>query len=127
MPINSLSKTKSSKRLAPEAVPFNALLVAYKAKDKSWRGFIHPYGETTEANTKKEAIIKLRELADAYYSVLKQYDFPEHLKNAGLLDLSDRVVFDRVVGNKVFMKGIHSKEGKADSLNCYVETYWGQS
>lgn len=117
----------SPKRVTPEVVPFNALLVAYKKDDgTTWRGFVHPYGETTEGDSKKEVIKKLHELADAYYDILEKYDFPAHLKNAGLVELEDRVVFGSVVENKIFMDGIHSEEGKADSVNCYVETYWGK-
>ena len=78
---------------SPEEVNFNAIIVVYKSKNGDWKGFTHPYGETTEANTRAEAIKKMRVLTRAYSDILRQYDNPSHLINGGLVDLEDKEVF----------------------------------
>ncbi len=115
----------SSARFKQEGVAFNALLVVYEVEKTAWRGFVHPYGETTEADSKEEAIKKLRALTDAYYNTLVKYNSPVNLVNGHLEDVEDRKVFNWVIGNKTLMEGVHSEEGKADSEFCYVEAYGG--
>lgn len=107
----------------PTQENFHAFLVVYKNTEGMWRGFAYPYGETTEAPTKVKAIKTIKVLADAYYRTIKAYDFPTHLTNGHLEDVADRQVFNWVVGNKSFMEQLHSKAGKVDTSDCYVEAY----
>lgn len=130
MPNNTLinrSKKDPPIVFTPKSTNFNALLVVYKIAEGCWKGFIHPYGETTEATFKEEAIKKLRDLADAYYETIKRYNFPAHLVNPHLEDVTDRDVFSRVVRNESFMKKVYSEPGKADSEHCYAEAYRNKS
>ena len=99
------------------------LIVVYELEKGSWRGFVHPYGETTEASSKKIAIGKIHSLAEGYRNVLKKYGSPIHLVHGGLGKLSDREVFSWVVGNKLVMEQVHSNVGKVDSKHFYVEAY----
>jgi len=122
---NSPRRTSSSHSVR-KSVNFKALLVVYRVEKGHWKGFIHPYGETTEASTKEKAIKKLRDLADAYHEAIERYDSPRHLVSGHLDDVMDRDVFRQVVGDKSFMEKIHSESGKADSQSCYVETYRGK-
>lgn len=112
-----------STRFNKQAVDFDALLIVYEVEKGEWRGFVHPYGESIDGDSKEEVISKLRDLTDSYYETLKRYDFPSHLVQGGLVNEMDRYVFSWVVGNKSFMSQIHSKAGKADSTYCYVEAY----
>lgn len=114
---------KAIKPLFPTVkLDFNALMVVYQLQDGTWRGFAAPYGETTEAGSKKEAIKKIRILTAAYHDTMHSYGSPHHLKYAGLADVSDRAVYDGVLSRKSFMEEIH-KAGKVDTENVYVEAY----
>ncbi len=106
-----------------EKVDFNAIIVAYRSKEGMWKGFTFPYGETTEASTKKEAIKKMRVLTRAYSDILHTYHNPSHLMNAGLEDLEDKEVFNHIFQVKPSIEKLYSKEGKIDSKNYYAETY----
>ena len=126
--INSSKVAKNTfPRLEPKHVSFNAILVVYQVDEDDWKGFTHPYGETTEATSKKEAIQKLRVLADAYYATIKNYNFPTHLVNGHLDNIMDRKVFNWIVGNDSVMRKIYSKSGIADSVYYYAEAYRGKS
>lgn len=130
MPNNTLingSKKGSPIVFTPKSTNFNALLIVYEISEGRWKGFIHPYGETTEATSKEGAIKKLRDLAGAYYETIRRYNFPAHLVNPHLEDVTDRDVFSRVVSNKSFMEKVYSEHGKADSELCYVEAYRNKS
>lgn len=99
------------------------LIIVYELEKGSWRAFIHPYGETTEASTKKTALKKIRSLAKGYRFILEKYNSPIHLVHGYLGDLTDREVFAWVVNNKLVMEALHSNEGKVDSKHFYVEAY----
>ena len=103
------------------------IMVVYQRDDNTWRAFAHPYGETTEADSKEEAIEKIRDLTAAYKEIVAQYKNPMHLIHGGLDNLTDREVFAWVFGNKKMVEQLHSAAGKADSKHCYVEAYRGQS
>lgn len=98
------------------------LIVVYKTEDKLWRGFVDPYGETTEASTKEAAVEKMRVLTAAYKSTVEEYGSPKHLVYAGIGDLADREVFSNIVSQKILMEKLHS-EGKVEGKFFYVETY----
>lgn len=100
----------------------NPLIIVYKAEAKLWRGFVDPYGETTEASTKEEAIEKMRDLTAAYKSTAEEYGNPKHLVYAGVSDLKDREVFSNIVTEQVLMKKLYA-DGKVDGKFFYVETY----
>lgn len=111
------------KRFVPKELDFKAFLVVYEASKGEWKGFTHPYGETTEANSKKEAISKLKDLTGAYDRMLKNYQYPSNLMSGHLEDPMDRGVFSWVTRNKSLTEKVFSKLGKADSPHCYVEAY----
>jgi len=122
------SQVQNNKGIVRNRVPglsasVEPLIVVYELEKGSWRGFVHPYGETTEASSKKSAIGKIHALAEGYRSVLKKYGSPIHLVHGGLGKLSDREVFSWVVGNKLVMEQVHSNVGKVDSKHFYVEAY----
>ncbi|MDO8471484.1 MAG: hypothetical protein Q7S49_02660 [bacterium] len=129
--ISNMLEIKQSKvfsaRFKPKAASFQALVVVYKIAPKQWRGFVHPYGETSEGPSKEVVLGKLRVLTDAYYETAKSYGFPSHLMNGHMGNLMDREVFRWVISNTDFMKKVHSGVGRADSKDCYVETYRGKS
>ena len=110
-------------RFKPKPTSFQALIVVYKIAPKQWRGFVYPYGETTEGLSKEVTLKKLKALTDAYYETVKNYKFPPHLMNGHLENLRDREVFQWVISNTDFVGKIHSSIGKANSEDCYVETY----
>lgn len=124
--IKRANKTHSI-RFERNAQSFSALLVVYEVESGEWRGFAHPYGETTEASSKEEAIKKLRALTDAYHGILVKYGSPQDLANGHIENLMDREVFSWVISNKSLMEGVHSKSGNADSQFCYVEAYRSKS
>ncbi|MBM3261377.1 hypothetical protein FJY93_03075 [Candidatus Kaiserbacteria bacterium] len=103
------------------------IIIVYQRDDNSWRAFAHPYGESTEADTKDEALTQIRDLTEAYKEIAAQYKNPTHLIHGGLGDITDREVFAWVFGNKDMLKQLHSSAGKADSEYCYVESYRDQS
>lgn len=119
--------SSSSVVFTQQEFDFKAILVVYKTNEGVWRGFIHPYGETTEADSKEEAIKKLRLLADAYHEVIKTYGSPIHLRNGHLEDVQDREVFSWVTRNGSIMEKISSGKDNVDTTNCYVETYGRES
>lgn len=116
-----------SARFRSKIESFNALLIVYEVEKGTWRGFVYPYGETIEANTKKKTLKTLRSLVEAYYKTAKQYDFPEHLVNGGLTNPMDKTVFNWAVRNKDFMDKAHSKSGVVDSKYYYAETFKPQA
>lgn len=114
-------KRAFSVRFEPKPEDFSALLVVYEVSEGNWRGFAHPYGETTDGSSKEDAIEKLRGLTNAYHNTLKKYGFPSHLVNGTLTNQMDKTVFNWILSQKDFLEKIHSKAGKADSTYCYVE------
>ena len=129
--ISSMLEIKQGKdfsvRFKPRVASFQALVIVYKIAPRQWRGFVHPYGETTEGLSKEVTLKKLRALTDAYYKTAKSYGFPSHLVNGYMENLTDRQVLQWVISNTDFMKKVHSELGRADSKDCYVETYRGKS
>lgn len=109
---------------SPIKLDFAAMLVVYETEDGFWRGFAAPYGETTEGNTKEEALLKIRELTDAYFDVAKKYGYPSHLVNNILSDQADRDVYTAIVATKAYMDKLHSREGVAADIGpYYAEAY----
>lgn len=122
--MKTLSNTKASQDAFPTTPgAFAPIMVVYKLPQGGWKGFVQPYGETTEATTKQAAVKQLRELTAAYQDMTQEYGNPRHLVHAGLGDSLDREVFAWVFGNKEIMEKLHSKAGKADSDTLYVEAY----
>lgn len=104
-----------------ESGAFLPLLVAYKT-DSIWKAFVNPYGETTEADSKEEAVAIMRGLTKAYKEAAEEYDNPKHLVYAGLGNLEDREVFAHVIANQDLMRKV-AHDGKVDLDNIYVEAY----
>ncbi len=105
---------KSLRNKASEAT-LASIIVVYKAKSGSWRGFVQPYDVTTEAPTKAKALKALREMAEVYEDGLKKYDYPMHLASKHLSDPEDNEVF-----NNLALRSI-AKKGKITGSNYYVE------
>ncbi|MEK7187137.1 MAG: hypothetical protein AAB690_02470 [Patescibacteria group bacterium] len=99
-----------------KAVDFSCVLVTYKSKNGTWRGFVHPYNITTEAESKNQALTALREMADIYEEGLKKHDYPSHLANKHLADEEDSQMFDRLAINSIINQG--AVKGK----DYYAET-----
>jgi len=95
---------------------FNSVLVTYRAKNGSWRGFVAPYNITTEAETKEQAQTALQEMVEVYEEGLKKYDYPEHLTVVTLSDDEDKDVF-----NHLAVKALVN-QGKIESPTCHAET-----
>lgn len=114
----------STKGLSNDGV--QPIMVVYQLNEKTWRAFAHPYGETTEAVSKKTAIKKIRDLTAAYQRIVEEYKNPTHLVHGGLDELTDRKVFAWVFANESLLRELHST-GKADTEHCYVEAYRSES
>ncbi|MEK7170044.1 MAG: hypothetical protein AAB767_02030 [Patescibacteria group bacterium] len=108
-----IKRTHSSRR----EVDFSAILVVYKSKEGYWKGFVHPYGVTSQAKSKARALTLLKELVEAYRKELKKYGFPSHLVYQTFVDVEDREMFSVVVKDAVDQKGIIDKE------DYHAETY----
>ncbi|MBC8464781.1 MAG: hypothetical protein H8D63_00150 [Parcubacteria group bacterium] len=101
----------------------DALMVVYQHPEtKIWRSFAHPYGETTEATTKKEAIKQIKELTEAYGDTTYSYGNPAHLRHGHLTDAFDNEVFNHVYQDEHIMKIVHEK-GSQNTATLYVKAY----
>jgi len=117
--MNTLTISKGSTILGVErkAVSFSAVLVVYKSNEGYWKGFVHPYGITSQATSKDKALKYLKEQIEVYRDELKKYDFPTNLIYQHLLDIEDREMFSVVLKDAIEKKGIIDKE------NYHAETY----
>jgi hypothetical protein len=100
----------------PIELSASSIMVAYKSKSGSWRGFVYPYNITTEADSKDLAHIALTEMTEVYEEGLRKYDFPAHLKSRPLSDEEDREVFNRLAVESIV------RQGKVSNPNLYAES-----
>jgi hypothetical protein len=108
------TQTKRELKYTQE-VDCSCVKVAYKAKNGSWRGFVHPYNITTEGNNKEKILKALDEMADIYIEGLKKYNYPEHLSVVHLTDEEDNQKF-----NQIALLAIN--QGKIEGPDIYAET-----
>lgn len=94
----------------------SCVIVTYKSKNGTWRGFVHPYNITTESDTKAQALTALREMVDMYEEGLRKYDHPNHLANKHLTDEEDNQMFNKLAIESIINQG--SVTGK----DYYAET-----
>ena len=123
MSTSQINPAQAEGRSVSAPTDINAIICVYAVTDGEWRGFVYPYGETTEADSKKEAIEKIRDLAEAYAKTAEQYGNPPHLVMSGLMEDSDKEVAYQVIGNKEYMNLLHSEKGVADLDPYYAEAY----
>lgn len=97
-------------------VDFSCIVVVYPAKNGSWRGFVHPYDITTEADTREKALTALNEMIEMYEEGLRKYNNPSYLRNKILSDEEDREVFHQVALDAL------EKQGSIDTSRYYAET-----
>ena len=118
------SPTLEKKKLFPKVqLHMDALMIVYQNPEtKIWRGFAHPYGETTEAATKKEAVKQIGELTEAYGDTAHSYGNPAHLRHGRLTDTLDNEVFNHVYQDEHIMKTVHEK-GSQNTSTLYVKAY----
>lgn len=114
--------TMTTKRVAQakvvqpmEKVDFSCIMVVYKAKNGSWRGFAHPYNVTIEADTKSKASKALKEMVQTYEDGLKKYRYPTHLARKHLFDDEDNKRFEEISIGSI------SKQGKIIGTDFYAE------
>jgi hypothetical protein len=112
--MSTVMQRKSLKNRAVET-DLSYVLVAYKSKNGSWRGFVQPYDITIEADSKGKAIESLREMVESYEEGLKKYSYPPHLSIKHLSNEEDNEVF-----NQLALKSI-SEKGKLEKANFYAE------
>ena len=103
---------------------FMPLLIVYRMSEGLWKGFVSPYGETTEGSSKTETLKKIRALASAYKEISEEYGNPRHLVYPGIGDIHDREVISKVTSNKEVMDSLH-ESGHLDTELIYVEAYRG--
>lgn len=105
--------------------PKFVVLVAYKSKDKSWRGFCFPYDVSCNAKTKNEAFKKLDTLVRLYEEGLEKYNYPQHLSVRRLTDNEDIEIFKKVSGKIIshFLRHLQEKMRK-DMLAFQRERFW---
>ena len=107
-------RSKSLKNKVGEA-DVSAVLVVYKAKNGSWRGFAQPYDITTEAPSKTKALAALREMVEIYEEGLKKYSYPAHLTTKHLSDSEDLEKFNQLALDYI------SKKGSVGGVGYYAE------
>jgi len=100
----------------PIELDASSIMVTYKAKNGSWRGFVYPYDITTEADSRDMARTALAEMTEVYEEGLKKYDFPSHLKSRSLSDEEDMEVFNRLAVESIV------KHGKVSNSDLYAES-----
>lgn len=108
--------TALKRMFTPKQVDCSCVIVVYKSKNGSWRGFAHPYDVTTEASTKERAFTAVEEMVEAYADALKKYDFPKHLTNKPLSDGEDRDKFNELALDFLF------KQGHLEGPDYYAKT-----
>lgn len=85
---------------------FSCVQVVYKAKNGSWRGFVHPYDITIEAETETQARTALDDMTETYEEGLKKHNYPSHLKTRlPLSDEEDRNFFHNLTLNSLIDQG----------------------
>lgn len=104
----------------PREVDFSAILVVYKSIEGFWKGFAHSYDVTTQATTLERTLNQLRNLVEDYESILKKYDYPEHLVHKPLTDQEDRQKFNEVMEHLIANK--ITEEYSKNTPFFYVET-----
>jgi predicted RNase H-like HicB family nuclease len=114
--ITAAEKQIKNSNLIRKDVDFSAILVVYKSKEGYWKGFAHPYDVTSQADSKDEALKKLKELVKIYEDELKEFGYPSHLRHQPLSFEEDREIFNMVALDAI------NKE-KFDSPTCHVETH----
>jgi hypothetical protein len=100
----------------PVQLDASSIMVSYKSKSGTWRGFVYPYNITTEADSKDMAHTALAEMVEVYEEGLKKYDFPSHLKSRPLSDEEDKEVFNRLAVESIV------RQGKVSNTNLYAES-----
>lgn len=95
---------------------YNIVSVVYKSTEGYWKGFVHPYDVTVQANTKKDAIAKLEVSLRLYEEGLRKYAYPKHLIFPSVFDQEDREAFNKVVE----LRG--AKCGVVDTPGLYAKT-----
>lgn len=121
MNIFSRASSAATRKVGKE-VDFRAILGVYESQDGAWKAFAYPYGETTEADSKDEALTQIRDLTKAYEEIIDEYSSPSHLTNVGLCDEEDKKVLNSIIFSKENMNKILNK-GVVDVGNCYAEAY----
>lgn len=104
------------KIFSPKEVDCSCVMIVYKSKGGTWRGFAHPYDVTIEADSESEALNALKDMVTSYEEGLKKYNFPSHLAQKHLQDEEDNEVFNKIVLNTVF------ENGSVKGHNYYAET-----
>ncbi len=102
--------------ITKQAVDCSCVVVVYKSKEGSWRGFAHPYNITIEATTKLKALNAVKDMVEAYEESLKRHDFPVNLRSKHLLNEQDSEFFNKLALNSLFDKG------SLTGSNYYAET-----
>lgn len=51
----------------------------YQLDSGMWRGFVWPYGITTEMESSRETLIALHEMILVYEAMLDEHNWPQHL------------------------------------------------
>lgn len=77
-------------------VDFSYIVYVYQSKNGSWRGFVHPYDVTIEADSKEEALEALKEMAEVYKEGLEKHGNPKHLALKPLSDPEDNERFQKL-------------------------------
>jgi len=96
-------------------VDYSYVLATYKSKNGSWRGFVHPYDITIEADTKEKAVKALEDMVIAYEEGLAAHGSPSHLARKVLSDDEDRDFFHNLTIEAL------SGKGKIDEENFYAQ------
>lgn len=109
--LKTLKKIKT-----PKEVNCSSILVVYKSKEGTWRGFAHPFNVTIEADTKTKATLVLNEKVEAYCEGLKKYDYPDHLANRHLSNEEDNAKFNEIALESLI------DQGHIDKADLYAET-----
>ena len=108
------------------------VMVVYKTKDSTWRGFCSPYDVSLERETRAKAIKDLRDSVKLYEEGIKKYSYPRHLSLLELSNGQDRKVFDlirrkvaSVVEEEIREKFLEYQEPKEEKVSLQNPTATG--
>jgi hypothetical protein len=100
---------------AKKELDCSSVLIAYPSKNGKWRGFVQPYDITFEADSKTKVVKALKDMAETYEDMLKEYDYPEHLRSKPFSNEEDSSVFTKIAVEAL------TERGKFDGKGFYAE------
>lgn len=101
------------------------VLVVYKSKDASWRGFCFPYDVSCNAESKVGAMKKLEKLVKLYEEGLENYNYPKHLSIRELTDEEDKSIFEKIERKVIEHYAQHIRERmRKNILEFQREKFW---